>query len=187
MLNKFLLCIFIILSFLGCSTFQKSKEIRPVAAEDVLFPDGKYMQNADAQIKTPAEDKNFDFNAVVKKSTSEISFYGYSDFGLTLFKIHQLQENPVELESSITEINKNKDFFIQIFKLVKQIFYLQLSNPNYKNHKINLKLAQVDATVEFLEFDQNKIPKKMIVRTENKSQITINTKDYTFTTGTDHH
>ena len=187
MSNKRLALLFIILISFGCSTFQKTNDVRPPAVEDVLFPDGKYMQNADAQIKTPDGAKNFDFKAIIKKSNSEISFYGYSDFGLTLFKIHQLDGNPVELESSVSEINKNKDFFIQIFKLVKQIFYLQLSDPNYKNHKITFKLAQGDAAVEFLDFDQNKIPKKIFVQTANQSQITITTKEYTFMTGTDRH
>ena len=145
------------------------------------------MQSADAQIKTPEGDKNFDFNAVVKKSTAEISFFGYSDFGLTLFKIHQLEENPIEIESSVSEINKNKDFFLQIFKLVKQIFYLKRSDPNYKDHKLNFNWAQSQAVVEFLEFDQNKIPKKILVRTANQSQIIVTTKEYTFTTGKDRH
>ena len=187
MLNKLFLVAAASLSVFSCSTLTKTSMSRQSSNESLLFPSGKYMQSADAHIKTPKGDQNFDFNAVVKKNESEILFYGYSSFGLTLFKIHQNKEDPVQIESSIAEINKNKEFFIQIFFLVKQIFYLQVSNPNYKDQKIHFTLDRSEADVQFLEFDQNQIPKKILVETSNYSRVIILTKQYEFTTGKDRH
>lgn len=187
MLNKIFLLIVLTLCLFSCSTRTRKNVVRISSDDQLLFPNGKYMQSADAHIKTPKGDQNFDFNAVVMKAEQEISFYGYSAFGLTLFKIHQRQEGPVEIESSISEINKNKDFFIGIFKLVKQIFYQPHSKANSKNEKVHFVLDRIDADVQFLDFDQNQIPKTILVETSNQSKIIILTKEYTFTTETDRH
>ena len=172
---------------MSCSTFNQNNTIRLPDEQQILFPDGKYIQAAEAHIITPQGNKDFDFNAVVKKSATEISFYGFSSFGLSLFKIHQVQNQPIELKSSINEISKNKEFFIQIFSLVKQIFDLKSSDVDSKNHKVHFTLEKIQADVEFLEYDQHHIPKKIQVETSNQSKIQIVTTDYTFTTGIDRH
>lgn len=171
--------------FCGCAQIPKKNISRPDS--DFLFPNGKYFQTAIAAIKTPGGNKNFDFNAVIHKSDAEVNFYGFSDFGISLFKIHQRGTDPVEIESSIAEINQNKDFFINIFFLVKEIIFIQISNPKLQNHEYNIETGAIRARVKFSEFDAQKIPLKFEITTTNESHITIKTTKYEFTMDKDHH
>lgn len=167
-------------SLVSCAIFNKSAEVRPTEDKSLIFPEGQYMQSVEAHIVTTSGSKDFNFNILIKKEKEEIFFYGFSSFGISLFKMHQLNLNPVEIESSISEINKNKDFFMQTFSFVKEIFYLQKENSNLIQSHFNIRTKKIKASIQLLKFDSQQIPRLIQIETSYPSRIIIQTTEYHF-------
>ncbi|MBC7370796.1 MAG: hypothetical protein H7326_04475 [Bdellovibrionaceae bacterium] len=174
------LYVLILLASLSCTTNQ----VRPVQSEDLLFPNGRYQQSVDVDVTAPQHKQDFDFDCVVQKSPDEVLFYGYNNFGFSLFKISEKSGQPIEAESSIPQIKKNQEFFVKVFKLVKTIFSLQKSDSRLKDQQIDLEQDGIKAHVTFSQVDALGIPLKIDVSTAGQYEVKIKTSSYKLKTET---
>jgi hypothetical protein len=158
----------------ACTT----KQVRPEGEGDLLFPNGRYQQEVTVNVTATKPPQDFDFDCVVQKGPGEMLFYGYNNFGISLFKIREKAGSPIEAESSIEQIKKNQEFFIKIFKLVKTIVSLKKSDPRIRENQIQLSEDQIQAHVTFSEMDSLGIPLKMKVATPGQYEVEIKTGSY---------
>jgi hypothetical protein len=160
------------------------RQVRPEADADLLFPNGRYQQEVAVDVTATTPKQNFDFDCVVQKSPEEVLFYGYNNFGFSLFKIQEKPGQPIQAESSIEQIKKHQDFFIKVFKLVKMIMSLHKSDPRLKDQQIQIEEDGIAAHVTFSEPDALGIPLKMIVETPGQYHVAIKTSSYKLKTET---
>jgi hypothetical protein len=163
------------------------KQVVPQGQGNLLFPDGRYSQDVEVEVTATKPNQNFDFSCIVQKKPQEMLFYGYNSFGFSLFKIKEIQGQPIEAESSIEQIKQHKDFFIKIFKLVKTIVSLSKDDPRRKGDEIQLDQDGISAHVTFSGYDKMGVPLNMVVETKGQYQVQIKTTSYKFTTETDRH
>jgi hypothetical protein len=169
---------------LACAT---APQVRPDAEADLLFPHGRYQQEVEVNVTIPQHKQNFDFDCVVQKVPEEVLFYGYNNFGFSLFKISEKPGQPIQAESSIAQIKKNQDFFIKIFQLVKTIVSLHKSDPRLKDNQIQLEQDGIQAHVTFSDLDALGVPMKMRVDTPGQYEVLIKTSAYKLKTDTTPH
>ena len=105
-------------------------------------------------------------------------------------------ESPRTKNGSSFRKIKNIFSYLFIFAIVFSFYYVLTYVfdhatvtvvPNYKDLKTHFTLDRIEADVQFLEFDQNQIPKKILVETSNQSRVIILTEEYEFTTEKDRH
>lgn len=179
---KHLILLFLFLNF-SCS----GKEIRPQGQDSALFPDGRYLQEAEVSVTATKEKQQFDFNCIVQKQPQEFLFVGYNSFGISLFKIKQKANQNVEAESSIEQIKKNQEFFLKVFSLVKTILTLQKDDPRLVAHQIDLNEKGILATVKVSKYDSLGIPRQISIESPGQYSVKIQTNSYEPMKGTDHH
>jgi hypothetical protein len=162
-----------------------SKQVVPSGQGQMLFPDGRYSQDVEVEVTATKPIQNFDFSCIVQKKPTEMLFYGYNSFGFSLFKIKEVDGQPIQAESSIEQINQHKDFFVKIFKLVKTIVNLKKEDPRRQGDEIQIDQDGIQAHVTFSGYDSLGVPLNMVVQTKGQYQVQIKTTSYKFMTETD--
>ncbi|MGE0631837.1 MAG: hypothetical protein AB7O96_05490 [Pseudobdellovibrionaceae bacterium] len=167
------------LLFVSCASAPVKKEVSSEdakASEGLLFPHGRYQQEVEVKVHALGHEKDFDFNAIIYKSSEEFSFYGYNDFGISLFKIRQVEGSTVEMDSSIEEIKRNTDFFLKVFFMVRTILSLRKADPTIEGNKARLVVNGIESLVEFLELNKQGIPVRMKASSQKqKYEVDIKT------------
>ncbi|UYL09602.1 hypothetical protein B9G69_003325 [Bdellovibrio sp. SKB1291214] len=174
-------CILVVMLLSACA----GKQVVPEEQGNLLFPDGRYSQDVEVEVTATKPVQNFDFSCIVQKRPKEMLFYGYNSFGISLFKIKEVQGQPIESESSIEQIKQHKDFFIKIFRLVKTIVNLRKDDPRRKGDEILLEQDGISAHVTFSGYDDLGVPLNMTVQTKGQYQVQIKTTSYKFMTEKD--
>lgn len=162
-----------------------NKQVVPGGQDKLLFPDGRYSQDVEVEVTASKPVQNFDFSCIIQKKPQEMLFYGYNSFGFSLFKIKEVEGQPIQAESTIEKINQHKDFFIKIFKLVKTIVNLKKDDPRKRGDQIHIDQDGIKAHVTFSGYDNHGIPLNMLVETKGQYEVKIKTTSYKFMTETD--
>ena len=146
-----------------------------------LFPDGLYQQAIEIHFVLDKVEKSFSFSGVLKKNKDQYVIYSYNGFGLNLFKLQDNGTAPVVFETSIAEIEKNKDFFLKIYPSIKKI--LKLDKKDFQS-----QLPELGRLINgqiLLHFDKDsEIPRRIEIQGENKYHVVI--KNLQFKSETDH-
>ena len=168
----------------GCATNPKIATLKQNRFS--LFPRGDYQQTVAVKVAKGEKVEDFDFNAIVKKEQKKFYLYGYSPFGMTLFKMDQTESYEIKLNSSIAKVKNNEEFFKNIFILVKNIFSISGGEINLHKSNTNLTWQKSKAEISFFEFDNQGIPLKFIVEAP-QYKIEVQTTSYQFTKETSRH
>jgi hypothetical protein len=171
------------LVMIGCATGPppESKGLRHLQSKQFLFPEGRYQQEVVVDVIATTPAKNFEFDCIVQRKNDEILLVGYNSFGITLFKIRERSGAPIEAESTIEEITKNKDFFIKIFKLVKVINNLKRDDANYRGNEATIDVSpenSLPAHVVFANIDGLGVPMSFSVEAKGQYKVQIRTTSY---------
>ena len=175
MIKSLLLLSFVVLFLTGCQhpSIQKSTQT------DLLFPNGNYQQDVVVRVLAKGHEKDFDFNCLVQKNPDSLHLVGYNSFGMSLFKIKEAN-GEIKMESSISQINEKKDFFLKVFSLVKTLINIKKDDPKVKNDSLEVDFQNIKSQVHFKDFDQVGVPLKIEIQSSEVMQISIVTTQYTF-------
>jgi len=131
--------------FLGCAHHQAMQEINNSSSEqnktdekDLLFPNGLYHQKIRVVYEKEQRQEDHEFNGLLKKHTDEVILYSYAGFGISLFKLKDNMKGVVEFSTTQEKIEKNKEFFMKIYPIMKEILFLKKDDPRIQGHYINL-------------------------------------------------
>ncbi len=163
-----------VLFFLSACTSGSKKS---VVESPLVFPDGRYFQNVEVKVSAQGYKNDFDFNCIVQKNSDSFLFVGYNSFGISLFKIKEVN-GKVEMESSIKQINEKKEFFLEVFTMVKTLLNTQKDDPKLKKPSFEVNFQKVKSTVKFKKHDHLGIPMGINVETPGVYEIEIETSRY---------
>lgn len=141
-------------------------ELNVVTSEgDSVFPDGVYKQNINVKYKKNELFETNSFKGVLKKEKLDLRLYCYVGFGITLFKINDLENKPLQFLSEQSEIENNKDFFLKIYPLIKEIIYMKRSDKRFKDKIFRFQIKPDDFWVDVkIDVDpKNDFPQKIII------------------------
>lgn len=190
-----------------------STQIRPLTEINEIYPDGKYIQEISVDVEV--QKNHFEFNCGVLKSKSEFQMTGFNGFGLTLFKVREDSNHHLDFESSLSEIEKNREFFLKVYTMVKEIFYLKHtdhfekfrstndlkngqdskfsttqdgSKLNYRKIlKTRFQNEDIESVLVLSEFDKNRIPLNTHLSSSPFYKVSAKTLRYEFRKDTDLH
>jgi hypothetical protein len=160
------------------TTACTQKQVRATSQNDLLFPDGTYNQDIDVSVLVPQAKRDFDFSGVVKKTPEEIYFVGYNSFGLSLFKIRDHQGQPLELETSIEQINRHREFFNKFYGFLKSVTTVRKSDPRLHDGKMTLQEQGMTANVIFSNPDPSGVPMKIEIESPGMYHLVIVNTSY---------
>ena len=175
MIKNIFLFNLVILFLVGCqhAAVQKSSQV------DLLFPNGSYQQDVAVHILAKGHEKDFDFNCIVQKNPDSLHLVGYNSFGMSLFKIKEA-DGEIKMESSISQINEKKEFFLKVFALVKTLINIKKDDPRVLKDSLQVDFQNIQSNVHFKNFDQAGVPLKIEIESPNVMKIAIATTQYTF-------
>ena len=171
---KLIALVFLFLA--GCT--HRQVQNRPVAST-TLFPNGNYQQDVVVHVLTKGHEKDFDFSALVQKNPESFHLVGYNSFGISLFKIKE-ENGKITIESSISEINNKKEFFLKVFSLVKTINNVPKDDPRIKNDSLKVEFQSTVTNIHFQNFDSAGVPLKIQIEAADLMQISVVTTKYEF-------
>ncbi len=167
-MKYWILCL-IGLTLFGCSHKASTPQVGD--SPELIFFDGTYKQKIEVNYVKDQKTERATFNAILKKSPQEIYMYCYVGFGYTLFKLKDNFLNPIEFTTSEERIEKNKDFFLKIYPLIKETLRLKKSDPRLNNGEMTLMIAPENFPVRVVISGQKiqGIPREVIF--ENKDHF----------------
>lgn len=172
-MKRLILFIFTIFS-LGCSY----KSVTPVLIANDLFPTGVYHQNIQVTYLLEGKKQSASFQAILKKTESEFSMYAFVGFGMSLFKIRELQNKPLQFETSEPRILEKKEFFLKIFPLIKKIFALQKKDITDKNLPLKFYQEDVPIKVDFPNYRVGSMPLQIYIFDDKNFRFEVTTNKY---------
>lgn len=167
----------IILSALFFLSACTSGSKKSVIESPLVFPDGRYFQYVEVKVSVKNYKNDFDFNCIVQKNPNSFLFVGYNSFGISLFKIKEVN-GKVEMESSIKQINEKKEFFLEVFKMVKTLLNTRKDDPKLQNPSFDVNFQKVKSTVVFKKTDHQGVPMEIKIETPGLYEIEIETSKY---------
>ncbi|MFZ3231633.1 MAG: hypothetical protein WA160_15600 [Pseudobdellovibrio sp.] len=115
------------------------KSIAPISETNDMFQNGVYKQTIEVTYKKDGKTESNSFNGILKKSSTEIYLYCYVGFGISLFKLKDNFKEPILFVANEERIEKNKDFFIKMYPIIKEILFLKRNDPKLiKNQMVIL-------------------------------------------------
>ncbi len=171
-------CLFIFtISFglISCKSVPVATITKPTPG--LLFPDGVYKQDVSVKIDVPEKNlkDNFDFNAAIKKQNHQLIMLAYNSFGVSLFRIEDNPNLPLQWTSEIEMVNKNKDFFLNLYPQIKKIFSLR--GEELKLDRQIYFWQEGKIKIEFIEFDQKGFPIQMAMSDQKHYWVKIINKN----------
>lgn len=184
MIKYFYLIPFFILSCAHKNELELSKK------SDFVFADGVYKQAIHVRYEKNNKAEENNFSGVLKKDKLNLNLYCYVGFGITLFKINDTEGKPLQFISEQDEVEKNKDFFLKIYPLIKEIVLMKKTDSRFKNKSFRYQIKPenfyVDVTFETdssLDF-----PKKITIQNSKYFLFEIENTEYqTLKPETNHH
>jgi hypothetical protein len=176
--NSLIKILTVLFLFLAMGCVHKVAQVRSLSEND-LFPNGNYQQDVIVHVLAEGHRKDFDFNCLVQKNSDSFYLVGYNSFGVSLFKIKEA-DGKIHMESSISEINNKKDFFLKMFSMVKTLIHIKSGDPRIKEDALDVDFQNVSSKVHFSEFDKAGIPLKIEISSSNIMNVQIVTTEYTF-------
>ena len=164
-------CLILVLVFaaLSCTHTKLMPQISP--DDDLIFFDGTYKQKIEVTYVKDQKKEQAVFNAVLKKSPQEINMYCYVGFGYTLFKLKDNLKDPIQFVTSEERIEKNKDFFLKMYPLIKETLLLKRSDPRLKNGEMMMTMQPQDFPVKVVISDEKIQGVPVQVSFENKDHF----------------
>lgn len=159
--------------FSACTSGSK----KSVIESNLIFPDGRYFQDVEVKVSAKGYKNDFDFSCIVQKNPDSFLFVGYNSFGISLFKIKEVN-GKVEMDSSIKQINDKKEFFLEVFFMVKTLLNTEKNDPKLKNPSFEVNFQKVKSTVRFKKHDQQGVPLEISIETPGVVEIEIVTSRY---------
>jgi hypothetical protein len=143
----------------------------------MLFPDGNYFQTIQVSVKG----HEFQFDSVIQKKSQEIKIVSYNSFGLTLFTLRDLPPHPIEFETSVSQLEEHKDFFLNLYPSIKKILLNSNRDEILSKKYIPLYLENIGTSDLVLsKIDKNKIPLQMTISNNSNFHLNIETTKYIF-------
>lgn len=175
MRNKLILLFFITLS--ACKHQPKLQIESPT---EFVFPDGVYKQNIYVKYLKNEKSEENNFKGVLKKENLDLQLYCYVGFGITLFKIIDVEQKPLQFLTEQSEIEKNKTFFLKIYPLIKDIIYMKKSDIRFKDKffKFQMKPDDFWVDVRILVDGKSDFPQKMTIENSNYFSFEIVNTEY---------
>lgn len=152
-----------------------------------VFPFGRYQQDVNVKAQTPNGEKKFDFNCVVVNDPDLTALVGHNGFGFTLFSVRETKGQSPEFSSSISDINKNKEFFMKVYALIKEIFSLKKGDPRWRGDQIAIDSGGIRSDLTMSEYDNARVPQKIAIQSGGKADIVVQTTAFSATTDKDRH
>lgn len=135
----------LILFFLGCAHQKALQEIenshleyKKTEDKKLLFPNGLYHQKIRVVYEKDQKQEQHEFNGILKKHSEEVILYSYAGFGISLFKLKDNMKGSVDFSTTQEKIEKNKEFFMKIYPIMKEILFLKKDDSRIHDHGIDL-------------------------------------------------
>lgn len=160
------LIILYISAFLIMSCAHKpGPQIVPESDLGSVFANGLYKQDiAVTYLNKEGKKESHTFNGILKKSSSEIYLYCYVGFGISLFKLKDNFKDPVSFVASEARIEKNKEFFLKMYPIIKEILLLQKSDSRLKDGRmtIDMQPENFPVTIQIASEKLGPVPKMIV-------------------------
>ncbi len=167
-------------SLMWFSCAQKAVNPWSTATTQVLFPDGVYKQDINVEYKEAGEVKQTEFKAVLKKTPDEINMYNYIGFGIPLYKVKDNLKGSIEFVANDPRVEKNRELFLRIYPIIKQVLMLRRDDPKLKEPKMTFIVPPDGYPIDviILEWLSNGDPAKFVFENKNHFKFEVTTRQY---------
>lgn len=170
--------------FFICSVFLFSCAHKPVPVvvtdSKVMFLNGLYKQSIEVTYVKDGKSENHQFNGMLKKSDKEIYLYCYVGFGISLFKLKDNFKGPVDFVASDERIEKNKDFFLKMYPVIKEIILLQKESSRLKGNEMTLAMGpdHFPVHIKISSEQTGPVPKQIVIENAEHFRFAITNTDF---------
>ena len=162
------------------SCAQKTVQINSQNTTDEVFQDGVYKQDIQVTYTKDGRKESSEFKAILKKSPDEINMYAYVGFGIVLFKLKDDLKNPIQFSTTEPRIEKNKEFFLKMYPLIKEIILMKKADKRLKSDSFTLTMdpEKFPVHVDFFDRENQGPPRWLTLENQEHFKFTITTSDF---------
>lgn len=175
--HSFLICV---LFFVSC-VHKPTPDLTSSIKQNSIFPNGLYKQDiAVTYVNKEGKKESHSFNGILRKSSSEIFLYCYVGFGISLFKLKDNFKDPVSFVASESRIEKNKDFFLKMYPIIKEILLLQKNDSRMNEGRMVITMQPENFPVAIRVFSEKlgPVPKTIVFENAEHFRFEITNTEF---------